>query len=130
VSEDVVTLVLPRERDFYPVARLVLAGLGARFQLTYESLEDLQLALGGLLEQGGGEADLVVRVVVGEDTIRTDVGPFESDRLRHELARDDQGGVGLRRLLETVVDSVELEEDPAGIVVRLVKRVDLTPTRG
>jgi anti-sigma regulatory factor (Ser/Thr protein kinase) len=128
VGDDVVTLVLPRERDFHPVARLVLAGLGARLQLTYESLEDLELALGALLEQDDGEVDLTVRVTVGQDTIQTEVGPFERG-LRAELARDDQGGIGLRRLLETMVDTVELEEDPTGTVVRLVKHVDLAQTR-
>ena len=38
---DVVTLQLPRERDFFGVAHLVLGGLGARFDLTYDVLDDI-----------------------------------------------------------------------------------------
>ena len=125
MGEDVVTLVLPREPEFHSVARLVLAGLGARLQLTYEHLEDLQLGVGTLLEHSDGDADLVVSIAVGESAISTEVGPFEGDGLRRELERGDQGGVGLKRLLDTVVDSVELKESPSGTVVRLVKHVDL-----
>jgi hypothetical protein len=128
VAEDVITLVLPRERDFHPVAHLVLGGLAARLDLTYESLEDLQLALSGLLERSDADAELVVRVAVGEDAIETEVGPFDGDGLRGELEHD-QGGIGLRRLLETVVDGVELEDHPDGLVVRLVKHVDLANPR-
>jgi anti-sigma regulatory factor (Ser/Thr protein kinase) len=129
VGDDVVTLVLPRERDFHPVARLVLAGLAARLGLTYENLEDLQIALGGLLDREDREDDVTVRFVVEEGGITTEVGPFEAGDLRAELERDDPGELGLRRLLDTVVDSVELEEDPSGIVVRLVKHVGLAPTQ-
>lgn len=124
MGEDVITLVLPRERDFHPVAHLVLGGLAARLDLTYESLEDLQLALSGLLERDDGDADVTVRVAVGGDEIEARIGPFDGDRLRGELDGGDHGGIGLRRLLDTVVDRVELEEGPAGVVVRLVKRVD------
>jgi anti-sigma regulatory factor (Ser/Thr protein kinase) len=130
VGDDVVTLVLPREPEFHPVARLVLAGLSARLQLTYENLEDLQLGLGGLLEHSDGDGgELIVRVAIGADTIETEVGPFVGGGLQAELERDDHGGVGLRRLLEAVVDSVELEEKPTGTVVRLVKHVDLAQTQ-
>ena len=42
---DVVTLQLPRERDFFGVAHLVLGGLGARLDLTYDVLEDMTTAI-------------------------------------------------------------------------------------
>jgi hypothetical protein len=129
VSDNVVTLVLPREREFDPVAQLVLAGIGARLGLTFESLDDLQLALAGLVEREESERDLVVRFTIGDGVIATEVGPFEAESLRVELARDDLGGVGLRRLLDTMVDSVQLDEDAAGVVVRLVKQVGLAPTQ-
>jgi hypothetical protein len=126
VAEDVITLVLPRERDFHPVAHLVLGGLAARHDLTFESLEDLQLALSGLLERDEGDSDVVVRIALGAGEIEAVIGPFDGEGLRGELEREDDGvGIGLRRLLETVVDRVEVEDAPdQGLAVRLVKRVD------
>lgn len=129
MSDNVVKLVLPREREFDPVAQLVLAGLGARLGLTFESLDDLHLALSELVERDESEVDLVLRFTVGDGVIATEVGPFEAESLRLELERDDLGGVGLRRLLDTMVDSVQLDEDASGVVVRLVKQVGLAPTQ-
>ena len=83
---DEITLVLPRERDFHRVAHLVLGGLAARLDLTYESLEDLQLALDGLLGRDEGDGEIVVRIGVSEDAIEALVGPFEGEALR-ERAR-------------------------------------------
>jgi anti-sigma regulatory factor (Ser/Thr protein kinase) len=130
VGEDVITLVLPRERDFHPVAHLVLGGLAARLDLTLESLDDLQLAVSGLLERDESEMDVTVRISVGGDAIEAVIGPFEGDDLRHELeSDDDEVGIGLRRLLETVVDRVELEDQATGLVVRLVKQVDVASSQ-
>jgi anti-sigma regulatory factor (Ser/Thr protein kinase) len=122
---DEITLVIPRERDFHRVAHLVLGGLAARLDLTYESLEDLQLALDSLLERGEDEGEVVVRIRLLDEAIEALVGPFEGDALRAELERDEPGGVGLRRLLETVADRVELAPDPDGDFVRVVKQLDL-----
>ena len=48
---DVVTLQLPREREFFSVAHLVLGGLGARLDLTYDVLEEMTTAIDELLKQ-------------------------------------------------------------------------------
>jgi anti-sigma regulatory factor (Ser/Thr protein kinase) len=122
---DEITLVIPRERDFHRVAHLVLGGLAARLDLTYESLEDLQLALDSLLERGEDDGEVVVQIRLSEDAIEALVGPFEGDALRAELERDEPGAVGLRRLLETVADRVEVAPDGEGDFVRVVKHLDL-----
>ena len=122
---DEITLVIPRERDFHGVAHLVLGGLAARLDMTLESLEDLQLALDSLLERGDEDGEIVVRLDVSDDAIEALVGPFDRDALRAELERDDPDGVGLRRLLETVADRVEVSRDGDGDFVRVVKNVDL-----
>ena len=46
---DEITLVFPAQEDFHPVAHLVVGGLAARLELTYEQLEDLQVAVDALL---------------------------------------------------------------------------------
>jgi anti-sigma regulatory factor (Ser/Thr protein kinase) len=126
---DEITLVLPRERDFHRVAHLVLGGLAARLDLTYESLEDLQLALDSLLERGEEDGEIVVRINVSNYSIEALVGPFEGDALRAELEHDDPGSVGLKRLLETVADRIELASDGGEDFVRVVKNVDLAEAR-
>jgi anti-sigma regulatory factor (Ser/Thr protein kinase) len=122
---DEITLVIPRERDFHRVAHLVLGGLAARLDLTYESLEDLQLALDSLLERVEDDGEIVVQIRLSDAAIEALVGPFEGDALRAELERDQPGAVGLRRLLETVADRVELAPNGEGDFVRIVKNVDL-----
>ena len=104
-----VTLTIPRDREFAQIAHLVLGGIALRFDLTFETLEDLQVALAGLLEREEAEGDVTVRLRASEGLIEGSVGPFRSESLRGELER----GVdvtGLRRVLETVVDEVELAE--------------------
>ena len=45
LSADAITLSIPHAKPYHGVARLVVGGLAARLELTYEHLEDLQLAL-------------------------------------------------------------------------------------
>src|SRR5262245_7519420 len=114
---DQITLTLPREREFQRVAHLVLGGVALRHELTIEALEDLQLALGAILDRVGPGEDLTVSIVLRDDTIETRVGPLD---LRDELERDDDSeGVSLRRLLAAVVDDVAVDGDS----IRLTKRV-------
>jgi serine/threonine-protein kinase RsbW len=118
---DEIVLTLPRERPFYGVAHLVLGGLAARLDLTFENLEDLQLALDSLFEQDAA-GELTVRLRISPGTIEAHVGPF-ANSLREELERE-QTGVGLRRILDTVVDHVELGEEQGDAWVTLTKNVD------
>lgn len=120
MSGDEVTLHLPRERPFFGVAHLVVGGLAARLDLSFEQLEDLQVALGELLEQPETEREITVSVRVEGDTIHALVGPFD-ESLEQELARDSGDAVGLRRVLETVVDGVEVTDRDGQPWVELTK---------
>ena len=124
---DEIRLTLPRDRRFYDVAHLVLGGLATRLDVTWEDLDDLQVALAGLLDQRAAEAgDVTVSVRVEQDAIRTLVGPFPSERLRASLERAPRGGeVSLARLLETVADGVEIDAREGGDWVELTKSVQL-----
>jgi anti-sigma regulatory factor (Ser/Thr protein kinase) len=123
---DEITLTLPRQRPFYRIAHLVLGGLAVRLDLTFENLEDLQLALAGLLDRPGGNGEVTVSVRVESDAICTLVGPFADESLRDELERGngDEAAVSLSRLLGTVVDGVDLNEREGGLWVEVTKRVD------
>ena len=125
---DVVTLQLPRDRDFFAVAHLVLGGLGARFDLTYDVLEDMTTAVDELLERRDAMDDVTLEVRIGDSEITTTVGPF-GGRVVDELHASD-AGLGLRRVLETVVDDVSIDERDGGHWVELRKHIEAVPNAG
>ena len=124
MTPDRITLVLPADREFYRVAHLVLGGLAVRLNLTFESLEDLQLALDGVLDNEAGSSSVTVSVSVEPGVIETSVGPFTGDALRRELEQVRSDEMSLRRVLDAVVDGVELEDRDGGQWVLLTKRVE------
>ena len=119
---DEITLTLPRESDFQTVAHLVLGGLAARLNLTLENLEDLQLALGALLGRKGSldEQPVTVRMTIREDELEILVGPLDG-KLLEAVDRDAEDELGVRRVLESTVDDVQVD----GRSVRLTKQVAL-----
>jgi hypothetical protein len=123
VTPDTITLTLPPDREFQRVAHLVLGGLAVRLNLTLEALEDLQLALDGLLDSGSAEDEVTLELSVVDGAIEASVGPFRARSVQHALEAESDG-VGLRRVLDTVVDRVEVEERDGGDWVQLTKRVD------
>ena len=125
MTPDRILLTIPRDEGFENVAQLVLAGVAARLNLTYEVMDDLGTALSTLLERRGEEGELTVELDVGEDVVTATLGPF-GDTLRLELERQD-GGVGLRRVLETMVDGFGTVEREGGEWIELEKRVESAP---
>ena len=116
---DTVTLTLPREHEFFGVAHLVLGGLAARLELTYDVLDDVTTAIDELLERREATGDVTVALRLDDHSITTSIGPF-SGRVADEL-RAPGDGLGLRRVLETVVDKVALVERDGAQWVELVK---------
>jgi hypothetical protein len=118
-----IRLTIPGERDYFGVAHLVLGGLASRHSLTIESFEDLILALDGLLDRTPRGAAVTLAVDVDGDEIQADVGPFAAGSVRAELARESGNDIGLRRLLDTVVDGFSVRDGEGGEWVRLTKTV-------
>ena len=123
MTPDTITLTLPPEREFQRVAHLVLGGLAVRLNLTLEALEDLQLALDGLLDSGSAEEEVTLQLRVVDGAIEASVGPFRAESVQHALEAEADG-VGLRRVLDTVVDRVEVDAREGGDWVQLTKRID------
>ena len=119
---DEIRLTLPREPRFYPVAHLVLGGLGSRLQLTVDGLDDLRLALDSLLEGARRGGDVTIAVRLDGDTLVTDVGPFDGG-LRQEFTDEPSGSLGLRRILDTLVDRVAVTDRDGGVWVTLEKNL-------
>lgn len=127
MSGDEIELTLPADEAFHRVAHLVLGGLAVRLDLSFESLEDLELALDALLERTQTDDGVTLRVRVLDGELRTIVGPFTS--VRAEL---EQGGgaLNLSRILSAVCDSVEISDRDGSEWVELTKRVETTKAAG
>jgi len=121
LSGDEISLTLPADEEFRRVAHLVLGGLAVRLDLTFESLEDLELALDALLERTRRYEDVTVRVRLLDGELRTIVGPLES--VSAELENGDGDSLNLSRILSAVCDSVDIEERDGSEWVELTKRV-------
>lgn len=109
MTGDEITLTIPREQPFHEVAYLVLGGVAARLNLTFEHIDDLETALDTVLERAAEDGDVTVQLRLADGAIVTRVGPLATDRLRDELERDAGDDVTLRRVLDTVVDRYELD---------------------
>ncbi|HSE82564.1 MAG TPA: hypothetical protein VLA87_12895 [Gaiellaceae bacterium] len=110
------------------MARLVVGGLAARLALSYEHLEDLQLALESVLESeryvDGDE--VTVLLVVSSDSVVMEIGPLDPVALREGLDDDADDTISLARLLSTLVEEISLEESDGRHRLRLEKRVHMT----
>jgi hypothetical protein len=117
---DEVTLVIPADEDFRPILHLVVGGLAVRLDLTMDALEDLQVALDALLARRDDMGDVQVRMVFDDQTMRATVGPLPLT-VSDDLERD-RDGLGLRRVLETVCDTFEIDERNGEAWVELSKQ--------
>ncbi len=121
MSGDEISLTLPADEAFHRVAHLVLGGLAVRLDLTFEHLEDLELALDALLERNRGDTEVTLRVRVLDGELRTIVGPFAAVRADLDLGGAD--ALNLSRILGAVCDSVEITDRDGSQWVELTKRV-------
>jgi hypothetical protein len=121
-TPDEIVLTFPRERPFYGIANLVLGGLATRLSASVESLQDLQIALESLLEFRDGDDEVTVSLRVVDGSLEAAVGPFD-EAVEAELATEADGGLGLRRILDTVADSVAVQRRRDGHWIELRKKL-------
>jgi len=121
-----IRLKIPHEKPYHGIARLVVGGLAARLDLSYEHLDDLQLALATVLENEGysQSAEVTVELHVREDGVEMAIGPLHAPEVRTDLEKNGDT-VSLSRLLSTVVERVELEQRADGGWLHLEKRIPL-----
>ena len=116
---DEITLKLPHDREFHRVAQLVLGGLAVRLELTIETLEDLQLGLGAILDHAEADGEVTIAMSLDDAVLETCVGPVSIDGSLDA----DGDGLSLGRILWAVADDVKLD----GRYVRLIKKLDRSP---
>jgi hypothetical protein len=123
---DQFTITVPPERQFAAVPGLVLGGIAARHELTLDALDDLQLAIESLLPRAsdGDEVTIVLLVDGASGIISASVGPLAAVTAG-ELEREADETLGLRRLLDAVVDGMTLRERDGATWVELRKKFEL-----
>ncbi len=127
MTREEVRLVIPAEEDFRPIAHLVTGGLAARLDVTYDDLDDLQVGIEALLALRDDMDELVVSLFADDGVLHASLGPFPPEKV---LAGESDGGLDLRRVLETVCDTHEVEERDGGAWVELSKRAATAEARG
>ena len=123
-SADVVSLTLPPGDAFVNVARIVVGGLAARNNLSYESLDDLQLAVESILSNAAycDGPELTLEMTIAEPQVDVVIGPVKDEALRAALS-GTSSSIGLGVVLSAVVDGIGLEERGGSRWLRLAKRV-------
>jgi anti-sigma regulatory factor (Ser/Thr protein kinase) len=119
-----IDLEAPLADDFQAVVRLIVGGIAERVDFAFEEIDDLQLAVERLLAEAGTVGSVRLSFEVGENRIRTRVGPLSEVKVADALKDGDAlpGQLTLRRILQTVVDSFGVDHSNDGrIVVRLEK---------
>lgn len=125
MQPEVIELTMPVDREWHAVARLVLGGVADRLNLSFEDLDDLQLAVERLLVEAASQDTVTLQIDVVDHGVRVGVGPLTERTIADALQGPDAepGELTLRRILQTVVDSFGVENTEGGIVVRLQKAV-------
>jgi hypothetical protein len=114
-----IRLVIPSQEDFWPIAHLVIGGFALRLDLTYDQLEDVQVAIETLLALREDGEDVVIELGAGGGGLRARLGPFPEEALRR--LDEDGGELGPGRVLETVCDSIDREQRADGAWLELTK---------
>jgi anti-sigma regulatory factor (Ser/Thr protein kinase) len=127
VSSGIITLTLPGDGEFVGVARMVVGGLASRLDLSYERLDDLQLAVETV---AGGYAvgeDVTIEILVRPGAIEVLLAPLDVDRIAAEL-EDTDGDMLLGVLLPRIVDAIGFEERDGLRWLRLTKQAPVKAT--
>jgi len=111
---------------------LVVGGLAARLDVSYEQLEDLQLALESVLDNGGyvRTSEVTVELDVLDGGLAMIVGPLDGAALKSDLGDERDDRLALGRLLGTLVEDVSVERREDGDWLRLEKRVQAVRSEG
>ncbi len=127
-----IKLKIPHQSSYHGVALLVVGGLAARLDVSYEQLEDLQLALESVLENGdyARTSEVTVELEVQDGGLAMVVGPLDGGALKSDLEDESDDRLALGRLLGTLVEDVSVESREDGDWLRLEKRVQTVRSGG
>jgi hypothetical protein len=91
-----------------------------RLDVTYDDLDDLQVAIEALLALRDDTDELVVALSADDGVLHAALGPFAPEAVH---AGESSAGIDLHRVLDTVCDTHEVEERDDGAWVELTKKI-------
>ena len=130
-SGDTVTLRIPRDREYLPLLHMVLGGIAIRQDLSFDDLDDVQLAVDNVMAEDDGEQEeLTMTVTMGDDILAITLAPLTNPDLREtlRLGQVPAGAEGrcldVCLLLRSLVDQYELQDiDQGSFAVEMRKRL-------
>jgi hypothetical protein len=127
-----VILQLPRDRAFLPLLHMVLGGIGLRHDLSFDALDDVQLAVDNILaEDPNPLGELSVDVAVGDGYLDISIASLEDRELEYQLREGrvrpghESRCIDVCLLLRSLVDEYhvrDLEEGRYAVDIRKVIR--------
>ncbi len=124
-----IDLEAPLSSDFQAVVRLIIGGIAERVDFAFEEIDDLQLAVERILAETCIVDTVQLNFEVGPRTIHTSVAPLSAAKVAQALEMNDHasGGPTLRRVLQTVVDSFDVQQAGDGDVCMRLEKLKATP---
>lgn len=119
---DKVTLSIPREDAFVPILHMLLGGIGLRRNLSFDSLDDLQLAVDSILssDQDGSGKQLLMTVLLEPEEVAIVLEGLEDADLKNTLVTGhvppeaEARCIDVCFLLRSLIDSYEVAESGDG----------------
>lgn len=126
---DRVCLTLPDTPAYLPLLRLVLGGIAARGDMTFDAMDDLQFAVEHVLAgRTAREGRITMEVEMGDGRVDVQLGVLSDGALRAEILQQSLLAPGAKGLLHRgtvlrrLVDECRVENaTPAGFYLHLTK---------
>ena len=124
-QQERIDLEAPLSGDFQAVVRLIIGGIAERVDFAFEEIDDLQLAVERLLAEAAPQGDVRFSFELRDGAVRTRVGPLRESPIAQALQGPPErpGELGLRTILETVVDAFSVEDARDGSLVVVLDKV-------
>lgn len=127
---DKISLQVPKDAAFLPLLHMVLGGIGLRHDLSFDALDDVQLAVDNILAEDasmGGE--LTVDVVVGDTYLDISLGTLRDKDLEYMLRQGsvppgaEDRCIDVCVLLRSLVDDYKVRDLGEGLYAVDIRKV-------
>jgi hypothetical protein len=130
-AADTITLRIPREIGYRPLLHLVLGGIVSRRDMSFDALDDVQLAVDNLLAEDEGLSEgLEMSVALSEGAVCITLETLSDSFLRANLtnkrlpAGAENKRIDMCVLLDSLVDGYAVQDRDDGLyAVELRKRI-------